>query len=85
MHGSHKLMKDIALGIREDAISRDKLASILGYNSAKYRDAFISLKDYVERIKEVEKNFYYTTGEGMIAVGNSPIFEKLNGKGNKVF
>merc|ERR1712113_1021908 len=75
--------KTLKLGIHEDGTNRKKLAEFLRYHSSSTEE-LTSLKDYVSRMKENQKDIYYVTGESKEAVACCPFTEKLKKMGYEV-
>jgi len=72
--------KNLKLGIHEDSVNRIKIAELLMLHTSKSGDDMIHLKEYVDRMKEGQKDIYYITGESRQAVANSPFLEGLKKK-----
>jgi molecular chaperone HtpG len=60
--------KNLKLGIHEDSTNREKLTEFLRYKTSKSNDELIPLKEYVERMKDSQKEVYYITGESIKAI-----------------
>jgi molecular chaperone HtpG len=76
--------KNLKLGIHEDQTNREKLSNFLRYNTSKSGEDQISLKEYVARMKEGQKDIFFITGESLAAVTASPFIEGLKRKGLEV-
>merc|ERR1712223_931608 len=76
--------KNLKLGIHEDSTNRKKLSDFLRYYSSQSGDEYTSLKDYVSRMKENQKDIYYITGESKEAVQNCAFVERVKKRGFEV-
>ena len=64
-------------GVVEDFANKDKISNLLRFTStsAGSSDQTISLKDYIGRMKEGQKNIYYVTADTYAAAKGSPHLE----------
>lgn len=69
--------KNLKLGIHEDSNNRQKLAELLRYHTSKTGEDMISLKEYIARKKENQKDIYIITAESRAAAAASPFVEAL--------
>merc|ERR1740124_922721 len=76
--------KQLKLGIHEDQGSRTKIAELLRFDTSKSGEDMISLKEYLQRMKEEQKSIYYITGESKAAVSTSPFMEGMKKRGLEV-
>ena len=76
--------KNLKLGIHEDTTNRKKLADLLRFHTSKSGEDLISLKDYIARMKEGQKDIFYITGESRASVATSPFIESLKKKGYEI-
>jgi len=76
--------KNLKLGIHEDSNNRKKIADFLRYYSSQSGDEYTSLKEYVSRMKENQKDIYYITGESKESVQNSAFVERVKKRGFEV-
>merc|ERR1719263_2110695 len=76
--------KNLKLGIHEDSTNRAKLAELMRFQTSKSGDDIVSLKEYIDRMKEGQSDIYYITGESVAGVSSSPFIETLKKKGFEV-
>merc|ERR1712087_961553 len=76
--------KNLKPGIHEDSTNRAKLAELMRFQTSKSGDDIVSLKEYIDRMKEGQSDIYYITGESIASVSSSPFIETLKKKGIEV-
>ncbi len=71
-------------GIPTDFQNKERLASLLRYKTTKSGDNYVSLDEYIENMKEDQKEIYYLTGESLTSLMNSPLLESLKARDYEV-
>ncbi len=71
-------------GIPTDYDNKEKLAALLRYKTTKSGDKYVTLDQYIENMKEDQKEIYYITGENLASLLNSPLLEALKAKDYEV-
>tara|TARA_Y100000992_G_scaffold209931_2_gene144029 strand:+ start:23944 stop:26091 length:2148 start_codon:yes stop_codon:yes gene_type:complete len=76
--------KNIKLGIHEETSNNEKLLDLLMFNTSKSETNMITLKEYIENMKETQKYIYYITGENIKALQDSPFIEQCKKRNYEV-
>lgn len=71
-------------GASSDYENKEKILSLLRFESSNDPEQLTSLKDYVGRMKDDQQEIYYMTGESRSVVENSPHLEAFKEKGYEV-
>src|SRR5882672_640106 len=67
-------------GVGSDHDNKDRIVSLLLFQSSDDPEKLTTLNDYVERMKEGQNEIYYLTGESRNVVENSPHLEAVKEK-----
>jgi molecular chaperone HtpG len=70
-------------GLYEDLASRDEILKLVRFRST-HGDGWVSLTDYVARMKEGQKSIYYINGDSLDTVSRSAQLEGFKAKGIEV-
>ena len=61
-------------GVYQDFEHKDALTELLRFKSTK-DDGLVSLREYVDRMREDQKSIYYITGQNQVSLKKSPLLE----------
>jgi molecular chaperone HtpG len=71
-------------GVSSDYDNKDKIVTLLLFESSHHAEKRTTLKEYVERMPEEQHEIFYLTGESRRTVENSPHLEAFKAKGYEV-
>ena len=66
-------------GVYQDFEHKEDLTELLRFKSTK-DEGIVSLREYVERMREDQKSIYYITGQNEVTLKNSPLLEMYKNK-----
>ncbi|KAL0911983.1 hypothetical protein M5K25_017923 [Dendrobium thyrsiflorum] len=72
--------KFLKLGCIEDHPNHKRIAPLLRFFSSQSEDELISLDEYVESMKQEQKDIYYIAADSLTSAKNAPFLEKLSQK-----
>lgn len=76
--------RHIKFGVHDNfGMNKEKLQNLLLFKST-FEDNFVSLKEYVERMKEDQKEIYYVVGENIELLKTLPKVKNITSKGYEV-
>ncbi len=75
---------NLKLGVIEDTSNRTRLAKLLRFYTTLSPEKFISLSEYVERMKPKQEHIYFIAAMSMDEAKKSPFLERILKKGYEV-
>ncbi|KAJ8748617.1 hypothetical protein K2173_007607 [Erythroxylum novogranatense] len=69
--------KHLKLGCIEDRENHKRLAPLLRFFSSQSEEEMISLDEYVENMKQEQKDIYYIASDSLTSAKNTPFLERL--------
>ena len=76
--------KYLKVGVIEDQRNKDDIIPLLRFFSSKSEEEYTSLDQYIEGMKENQKQIYYVTADGKEKAMMSPAAEKVRSRGFEV-
>jgi len=76
--------KAIKLGILDDKTNRNKLASLSRWHSTRNPNGLISFDEYIKKMKSIQDQIYFFSGEDLKVLEKSPLVVGLVRKGYEV-
>lgn len=72
--------KRMKMGVIEDSANRDRIAGFLRFASSKSGDSLVGFDEYIENMKEGQKNIFYIAADTKKQATSMPFLERLRKK-----